>query len=489
MLRNFLFLLLVSLEPVWVHYMIFPKTGVCSLATLLIWMQYFLFFAFVFTFSRAAVAFVIIFESAIILLLTTYHHYFAEPLTLMTIFSQTKEGMAFALRSPSSLFTLSAFGFIGFLLLKLIYILCWYHPFRRVFLIRLTAFIPFICLALMSYGFFHNSKFEKRDFNCIAADFGYTQAWGYELVTKIDRENLIERIIEDSASEPLPVPEELKNIRIPENVYVIQLESIDYGALIGTYNDKKLMPFTLGLVPDSCLYVVKAHDKEASANADFSVLTGSGLYISMFTVMYNLIPPIHYDKMFTLPKLFKSQGYMTRFYHGFEGGFFKRVEHMKAMGFDKIWFAENLPLSVKQGAWGYNDADLLGFVIEDNRQNPAPKNFNFIITVSSHEDFEIGNKHLAIVKSPSGMTERFYNAAHYVDEALKRIVASAPQNSLFIIYSDHLSKVMTDSRTFMLVYQKGKPFETCRHTIEVNEVAEIIKSLSSQLESSVLGAQ
>lgn len=488
MVINILFLLLVSFEPVWVHHLIFAEIGLFSLSSLLIWLQYFLFFGFFFTFRRLVAAVVIVFVSLVMLLLMMYHHYFAEPLMLLTVFSQAREGLDFAGRSPSSLFTPAFFGFTGLVLLKLLFIRFCYRPFKQVCLIRMAALTPFACIAVMSYSFFHNSRFEKNDFNRIAAQFGYVQAWGYELVTKLDRENLINNIIENSASEPSPVPEELKGMQIPENVYVVQLESIDYGALTGVYNGKGLMPFTLGLVPDSCLYIVEAHDKEASANADFSILTGTELYISMYSMIYGLFPSTFYDEMFTLPKLFKSAGYTTRFYHGFLGRFFNRKVHIEAMGFDKIWFSENLPLSVPEGAWGYDDADLFKFVSSDNAENPAPKNFNFIISVSSHEDFQIGTSHQTVVKSPVNMTERFYNAAHYVDSALKQLVETAPEKSLFVIYSDHYSNMMADKRTFMLVYQKNAAQKDCRREIKVNKTAQIVKSFFSQIKSPADGA-
>lgn len=488
MVINILFLLLVSFEPVWVHHLIFAEISLFSLSSLLIWLQYFLFFGFFFTFRRSVVAVVVVFVSLVLLLLMMYHRYFAEPLMLLTVFSQAREGLTFAGRSPESLFTPAFFGFTGLIILKLLFIYCCYHPLKRGCLIRTAALLPFTCITVMSYGFFHNSKFEKNDFNRIASQFGYVQAWGYELVTKLDRENLINDIIDSSASEPEPVPEELKEMQIPDNVYVVQLESIDYGALSAAYNGKKLMPFMSGLVPDGCLYIIEAHDKEASANADFSILTGTELYISMYSVIYGLFPSTRYDEMFTLPKLFKSAGYTSRFYHGFLGRFFNRKEHIQAMGFDKIWFSENLPLNVPEGAWGYDDADLFTFVVSDNAENAAPKNFNFIISVSSHEDFQIGTSHQTVVKYPADMTERFYNAAHYVDSALKQLIETAPEESLFVIYSDHYSNIMKDKRTFMLIYRKNAAQKACRHVIEVGKTAKIIKSLFSQIKSPADGA-
>lgn len=480
MLKNIVFLLLISLESVLVHYLIFTQTDFLSLSTFLIWLESFLFFGFIFTFRPWVWGVTLTVESLFFLLLLAYHHYYVEPITFGAVIDQAREGLIFAAKSPSSFLKMTNFEILLIFALKLFYALRYYQPLPKLKLIRFVTFVPLVVLLSMSFTFFYKTTFLKRDFNAIAADFGYVQAWGYEFMTSFDRARLIKEVVVSSNQSLITLSEELQFAKLPNNIYIIQLESIDYAALKGKVNEKALMPFLNNLAQKSQFYQIHPHDKQSSANSDFSVLTGSGIYGEMYNTTYNLIPIDSYKKMYTIPKAVKQKGYTSHFYHGFVGTFFKRKEHIKAMEFDQNWFLEDMPSNKHEGAWGWDDAELFDFVTQKTAQSKNSKNFNFIITVSSHEDFQIGKSHNKIIKHPQTIEELFYNAANYVDGALEQFITKAPKDSLFVIYSDHHSNIMDDRRTFMIIYNQAESQPPSTHEVSFESVPKILKSMLAQ---------
>lgn len=449
MLKNLAFLVVLALEMAAWQIAVFPQYGLFGSGA--VFMQALLFFALVLSLPRPLASAVILLESLLLFFLYVYHGYFADSLSFSVVWEQAREGGDFLLKSPLSFLNKGSVVFLGVLVLKLFYLIKYYAPwphFRNQ--IRLIAVFPLIVLAVLDYQNFGRQQFFQRDFNRYSGQLGYVHAWAYELATETDGKILKDKVIRLSRL-PLPaLPPELRKIKPSGHVWIIQVESLDYDAVAKQISGRPVMPFLSGMVRRGVAYRLTAHIKKSSANSDFSILTGIPVYDETYAAAYNILPENIYGQLPTLPALMKAKGYRTAFYHGFKSWFYNRKKHMQAMGFDNVWFDENIPAPYPRSGWGVDDKELFGFAAS---QLPE-KAFSFLITVSSHEDYEIGRASTGIYVAPRTEKERYLNALNYVDGALKNLVEKAPEDSLFILYSDHHSGVSESNDTLFLVYDK-----------------------------------
>lgn len=451
MLKNWLFLCFISFEPIFIHLGLFPKTDLFSLTSFVILFQALVFYSLLLTLNKSfiSVAFIIIafFTEGLI----AYHRYYEAPINWASIVGQSQEGLIFALKSPLSLFNWLSLVVVILLVIKLIYIGKFYQSFFQKRLIRIVVVIPLLIFMILSYNFSHKQEFVLRDFQRYVYQFGYPQGWWYEFVTRFDKLQLEKSVLANALLPNVELPKNLQVIKPSNNVFVIQVESLDYEAINAKVKDQEVMPFLKSLMTKSQFYRLAPHDKKSSANSDFSVLTGTSGYKDSYSTIYQLLPTSIYETIQTLPKIMNEKGYQTSFYHGFKGWFFNRQKHIAKMGFNFFYFDENLPSQTPRGEWGYDDKDLFKYVLQSQSNN---KNFNFIITVSSHEDFKIGENYNHLISKPNGLNERYLNAMNYVDNALQMLIVQAPKDALFIIYSDHHSSMTDDKHTAFIIYDK-----------------------------------
>lgn len=451
MLKMWLFLFFISFEAVIIHLGLFPKTEILSLTSLIIVFQALMFYGLLLTLNRRFVALAFIIIAIVTEGLIAYHRYYEAPINFGAITGQSQEALTFALKSPLSLFNGLSLLVLILLVIKLVYVLKFYHPFSQKTLIRTIVVVPLLCFMFLSYNFSHKQEFFITDFHRYVYQFGYPQGWWYEFITRWDKLQLEKNVIANSKLPDVDLSKNLQNIKASNHVFIIQVESLDYAAVEAKVEDREVMPFLKSLSAKGQFYRLAPHDKKSSANSDFSVLTGTSGYKDSYSTIYQLLPTSIYEQVQTLPKMMKEKGYQASFYHGFKGWFFNREKHIAAMSFDQVYFDENLPAFAPRGEWGYDDKDLFSYVLQSQSKG---KNFNFIITVSSHENFKIAESYNHLFVKPNSMGERYLNAMNYVDNALRMLITQAPDDALFIIYSDHHSGITADKHTVFIIYDK-----------------------------------
>lgn len=473
MLRKLTFLLLLSLEPIWFHFCLFPQNGFSELSAFIIFIQGIVIFFLLLTLKKLPVAVFLTVESLVFLILIAYHKYYADPLSLSAVIGQINEAGAFAFKSPFSLFNRYSLVVFVLWLLKVGFVWKYYQPFSDVWIIRGGIAVLMILFVFLTHGNYGRQWFSINDFNRYVRELGYLQGWWYESMMAWDKKAMEQEILSNTALSEPELNDDFKQIKPTRNIFVIQVESLDYEGVFKKINGKEVMPFLKSLRNKSLFYTLLPHDKKASANSDFTVLTGTSVYDDTYSAIYMLVEPSVYEQIETVPQLLKEKGWHTAFYHGYKGWFFNREEHITAMGFDEVFFEDTLPLTTPKGEWGFDDKDLFTHVLKTQTEK---KSFNFIITVSSHESFEIGAKHQKIITEPKSLADKYFNALNYVDDALEMLVNRAPKDSLFIIYSDHHSGITEDKRTVFLVYGKNQQFHLERET-EFNGLPPQIKAL------------
>ena len=468
-MKKYLFLsFYMSLLAIWMQYHIFPNQIMTSAPVIFIFS---LCMWFVFLSSARLINCVLIsLVHLCFISILFYHQFFNEALSLQVIRQQYLEGWLAFVHGFENISLSYPVMFLCFSLVVTFWGCCHYHfhPFKKA--IKFLIALPIIILFFLVRYNYEQQEFSQYEFNITAKYFGYPIAWNYELMTQTDQKQLQKKLAEVDHEDYFS--ETLNGLTLSKHIYIIQFESLDYSAL-----NSGAMPFLQSISPLSVVYRIKPHSKKSSANSDFQTLTLKPIYLESLGVIYQTITPDYYQKHLTLPQILQKHGYKTYFYHGNQGRFFNRRAHIEKMGFSTFYFQEDLADFYPSGEWGIEDADVVDFI---NHQPQDEKNFHFFITVSSHFDFKIGKAYTDYISEPESLRDLYLNSVNYVDSALKKLVDHAPQDAVFLIYSDHESQTdEDDDTTLFLIYHKNQNHPLSGN-ISVRDIPIIIKQLLKQ---------
>lgn len=466
MKKNAVFSLYMSLLAVWVQFLLFGST-ICSSAPIIALSSLCFWLALLSRKIWINIS-VSVFIHICFALLLLYHQFFQDALTFSTAQNQYKEAVSALIRIDISKLVTVPVLFVLVSAVGSIVFLSRYRPAGLRTTVRLALSVPLLVLAGLNQYYYDKEKFSQYEFNAKAKFFGYPAAWLYETATYSDKQTLLKRLAEQDQPKTF---DDFKDIPRADNIYIIQFESLDYSAV-----NSGAMPFLQKMSAKAAFYQIKPHYKKSSANSDFTVLTLKSIYNDSFSVIYKNLSPDYYRSHETLPQLLQKQGYSSSFYHGNSGRFFNRRPHIEKMGFDHIFFEEDLNNRFTSGEWGVEDADMASVI---NEQPQRGKNLHFWITLSSHFDFAIGKQHTQYAPRPTGLRDLYLNSVNYTDSALQSLFEHAPQNSMFIVYSDHDSGTDEARETVFMVYHKQRNLQ--RHGIlNVNDIPQIIRQLAAQ---------
>ena len=446
-----IFWLVTAVEAALLQHALFGSYG--CIGVILAGITALLFWGLVLTLPRGIIAVMLVLQALIFWLLLVWHSHFEDPLSLQLVSTSYQEGLQFAAASWPALLTFPAAVMLAATGVQLIYILKFWRPLADKFILRLVCGIPLLFIILTAAKSFYKEGFVYTDFKFITRTAGYPSGWFYELLTDFQSSRLFDEIIKNANRPTPPLPPELKQIRLPEHLFVIQVESLDYAG----FAKPGVMPFLQRLAAESYVYEIRPKRRHQSANSDFMMLSKATNFEQYYFAIYTLLPPEDYEKFVPLPRKVREMGYQSAFYHGFSKRFYQREKGIPAMGFDRSWFWENLPIKAAEGAWGFDDGDLFDFVLEEDSSRPEEKQLHMIVTVSSHENYDAGARQKQPHRQPKNRKELYENALNYVDASLQRLIENAPQSSLFFIYSDHQSGENTDTRTLLFIYDKQHP--------------------------------
>lgn len=469
-----------SLELVLAHYLFFQKTvDLLSINSLMIFLQAFYFYGILFSIGRKTIISFAAAANILIILLLVYHRVYSEPITLTTISLQYNEGLSYLRRAGSvflSPYILGAIVYFGVIVWG---VLRYYRRPQNFWLQRIIFFVPFAVILSLSYTNYHQRFFLENHFQDTVEIFGYPQGWFYEKITHLDVEKQIESVIKQANEKPLPLPSELAKLQSHRHIYVVQLESFQFFAYTKEVNGQKVMPFLNKLAEKAALYQILPKRLHPSANSDFAAMSGFYDVTNLHYVLYQIVSPEElYTRIAPITWKYKEQGYYLSFYHGFTENFYNRAPYVRAMKFDDIYFLNRLRKNYKydESEWGVNDMNIAKLIVENQKQNPQDKSFTFFITISTHDPFDIGLTENKIFAEPKNLLERYYNGFNYVDNMLEYLVENAPEDSLFIMYSDHPIIESEPRDTFFMVYSNKQKLKSFR-TIDFKQAMQIVKSI------------
>jgi len=253
------------------------------------------------------------------------------------------------------------------------------------------------------------------------------------------------------------------------NVFLIHFESL-HPILIDLYIDGTPITPTLNQLKKNGLYWNYILDQVTiggSSDAEFSSLTGmlpGTEQISAFnTSCMTLIP--------ALPRQLKNLGYQTISLHGYDISFWNRNVSHPLLGFETMYFEKAFNFEKKIGM-GISDKDFFSQSIDLLKNHSSPF-FAFLMTLSSHvpyEDIPADYQHFFRTQiGPEFLLINYLQAIRYTDDALGEFFLKIKnegfwENSIFVIYGDHLPGGSNEKMNDALMKATGKSMLNPRYT-------------------------
>lgn len=148
-------------------------------------------------------------------------------------------------------------------------------------------------------------------------------------------------------------------------------------------------------------------------------------------------------KVTSLPSLaaeLKPLGYTSRFIYGGDLEFAGMGAYVRSMPFDEIYTKNDFERSQQNSKWGAHDEFIFAKSLEDlGKRDPLKPVFQVILTITSHEPFEIPVNDFISGKDELSL---FYNAHRYTDGCLANYISALKktgnwENTLLIVMGDH----------------------------------------------------
>ncbi len=242
------------------------------------------------------------------------------------------------------------------------------------------------------------------------------------------------------------------------NVILIQVESMDGGALKMLHHGKPVTGFLLSLSTNSIFYpyVQSFHRGGGTADTEFTVLN-SVLPLNNFTALK--LDAYDFSNAFVRP--LDRNGYFTAAFHGNTGMFWNRIIAFSKMGFSK--FYDMFTMKLKESGWGAPDKDVFNYVLKTISHQKQPF-FYHIITMTSHNPYDnvlhyYTNKVYDDIQDTK--TRNYFLSIAYDDKVISDFIHQLTEmkiltNTFVMIYGDHCPV------EYISGYQKSQFVENAR---------------------------
>lgn len=373
-----------------------------------------------------------------------YEAVFGRALTLTTIQEQWIEGIAGARFDWAYVHTPLLLTMLATLTLKILLLLRVPRQGIHRRTLRWTgvaAWTGYLLLAVLAMGRIDPAR-KLRTFvtgDRLGMTYGFVLLWAGEAVYLNQA-----RLLQEAVAQRAHVTDRLSAIEPPlalmGDVVLIQVESLDWRVLNYRVYGAPVTPFLNRLADEAMLFKISPFHVNGSVDTDF--------------VMLNAVPPspkvmtyalVRYPYCDTLPQVAARVGYTAAAFHGNSGRFFARAQAFKRMGFDSLWFLENmrdtcgLPVSL----WGIRDDGVLA-LSQTLLRKPSEerRRLHYIITLTSHQPFTyLEPVERTFLPGASGMLDRYLDSINFVDRQLAAYVDGLAQGTLVVIFGDHRAMV------------------------------------------------
>jgi len=390
-------------------------------------------------FSRFLLIFIVLMDCLLSLIIVAYNQYFHKALSAYYAIKTLKEALQvtrFAVQViPPFVWAL----LIGALIIKIVWIFR-ITPQPSKFRWRGTALCLLLFTTLVLAMQLTSFKFTSIRITTVKRaiyTYGYLVSWVAESFVSPDTNEVAKELIELQRVSTDSLAKTEPPWPVGDKIVIIQLESFGFNILNYRINGREVTPYINQLARTNRLFKVKSFHGVCTADMDFAVLSGGTPSSRMISYM---VPGISYTN--SLPRLMQQNGYHTVAWHGNNGCIFNRHPNFLRMGFDEIYFKEELqvrPLACSY--WGVRDAEIFRLSSEKIRTARGCE-FHFIITLDSHGPFDlISDQEKEIFPHSKQWQQNYFNSMHVLDRNVQNYLESLPSGTLVILYGDHTSGV------------------------------------------------
>ena len=253
----------------------------------------------------------------------------------------------------------------------------------------------------------------------------------------------------DSLTAKKGITEQVLNNRRP-NVIIIILESFSGYLIGGLGGDSLVTPNINRYAREGILFCNFYASGTRTDRAIPAVLAG---YPAMPTLSI-IKEPKKSQSLPNIVRLLIDQGYNSSFWYGGEINFANFNSFVVESGFHQVITKSNFAPSDYNSKWGVHDHVMFS-VLEDSMKRVREPFINVVLTLSSHEPFDVPMKPFF---KEEGVYDKYRNSVYYSDKALGDFLDHARQtswwkNTLVVLVADHCARVTSEIPIF-----EGKAF-------------------------------
>lgn len=411
-------------------------------------------------FRRRWLSLIVIGAFFVYLGLITYHQYFQRPISILTVFTNWREGLevgGFAL----DLFPKGAVLILAVLLAAKLLALFLSRkaslPRNCAWLGAVALTLAYVSLSVVANRWDPLDKIQtKRGVGRLGVIRGYLGPWIAEWYYLGDEQVLDRALALRTVNYNRLTPIEA-DIPIHKRLVILQAESLDFNILGYKVDGAAVTPFLNRLRDVSMFYRVRAIHFNGSADADFATL--NGVTGSKHENTY-MIPGYPYEN--TTPQLLARCGFSTTSFHGHSGQFYRRRPAFEKMGFAEIYFREDLEgRGLKIDRWGVRDSDVLLMSALKLREAKSPT-CHFIITLTTHTPYtNLDPNEQEIFKPPTSTLDNYINNMRYLDNCLRDYITALGSGTTVMIYADHPTEQGSTDGDFSPDRSDGREYIPC----------------------------
>lgn len=320
--------------------------------------------------------------------------------------------------------------------------------------------IAFICLLILPLGM--RGGFQQIPVNESAASFSNNSrlnsaamnpAWylmNNLVKTGIHQENPFQTLPPETCNqivrELLNIPPDTLKIFSEDrpNIVFIALESWTADIIGPLGGDSSVTPFFNQLCKEGILFTGIYSSGRRTDQMLPSVFSGFPSQPDFSIIRY----PSKTERLPMLIKDLRAAGYSSSFYYGGEPGFANMKSYLLQGGMDEMITLDDFRSLKDLNKWGAHDQYVLKRHAENIMKQKEPS-FSFLLTLSSHEPFDVPGKKIIQGNDESSL---FRNAAAYTDRQLKEYFESLRNyewysRTIFMLFADH-GHLLPLQRTF-----------------------------------------
>jgi phosphoglycerol transferase MdoB-like AlkP superfamily enzyme len=244
--------------------------------------------------------------------------------------------------------------------------------------------------------------------------------------------------------EGLPVPM-VSGIEKP-NVVVFVLESFSSHVSSFFGDGYNCTPFLDSLAQTGLSFTHAYAQGDRTAKGLAAVLSGWPGQASQTKSILTL--PGKASRLPGIAKVVRKAGYNTWFFYGGDLSFDNMQAYLKSTGYQHAAGEDAFKAEQKSDKWGAHDEYVFSLAV-DSISKSKPPFFATILSLSSHEPFEIPGK-----TNTGTETQKFLNSVKYTDACLRQFFQKAAteswySNTIFLLVADHGRKMgLPDMETY-----------------------------------------